>query len=379
MGFGYKINQLYQTAVKKAMCGEEEWKTVCRLAGHFYRYEFENILMIYVQRPDASIVTDYDTWKKIGRFVRQGSKGIAVFPSKVLKGDLRYVFDLRDTGGRNQRLAWELNPAVAEAYTVSLKEQESGKEILSESGKNGNELSSLEFLKAFTKKQISGIMETVSENIAELEQLLERQENREDVRMERITAEEAVKRSVTYAVFTRCGFALSEKQKELSFITAFSSEESMYRLGSLVSAVSCEVLKTMAKDIKQIEERGISYGRNDIDISHGGRRNAVSRFGAAGGNAVHENTGRFAVRAAEYLQENYKDRYRMLVRFGMLEERMQKVEEEANRRMEALEQAYCLEHLPKHPESTMEMWNLRQQARRQAEEIVMTEIVMKFH
>lgn len=291
MGFGYKINQLYQMAVKKAMCGEEEWKTICRLTGHFYRYEFENILMIYVQRPDASIVADYDTWKKIDRFVRRGSKGIAVFPSKVLKRDLRYVFDIRDTGGRNQRLTWELNPAVAETYAAYLKQQESGKEILSESGGNGKQLSSLEFLKAFTKKQISGIMEKVSENIAELEQVLEKQENREDAGMERITAEEAVKRSVIYAVFTRCGFALSEEQKELSFITAFSSEESIYRLGSLVSAVSCEVLKTMAKDIRQIEERGISYGRNGIDVSYGGRRDAVSRFGAAGGNAVHENAG----------------------------------------------------------------------------------------
>lgn len=85
--------------------------------------------------------------------------------------------------------------------------------------------------------------------------------------------------------------------------------------------------------------------------------------------------GRFAIRAAEYLEENYKDRYRTLVRSG----KMQEVEEEAGRMMGILEADYLKNNPPKEPGSTMEMWQLREQARMLAEEVVMADIVMKFH
>ena len=89
--------------------------------------------------------------------------------------------------------------------------------------------------------------------------------------------------------------------------------------------------------------------------------------------------GRFAVRAAEYLRENHRERYRTLVRFGMLADKMQEVEEEAYRMMEMLETDYLKNHPPKDPDSTTEMWSLREQARMQAEETVMAQAVMKFH
>ena len=47
--------------------------------------------------------------------------------------------------------------------------------------------------------------------------------------------------------------------------------------------------------------------------------------------------------------------------------------------METLENSYLKENLPKNPQSTMEMWQLREQAKMQAEEIVMKEVVLKFH
>ena len=91
------------------------------------------------------------------------------------------------------------------------------------------------------------------------------------------------------------------------------------------------------------------------------------------------NLGKFAVRAMEYLKENHNSRYRTLRRFGKLAEKMQEVEDEANRMMDELEGSYLKNNPPKDKNSTMEMWQLRQQARMQAEEIVMNEVVMKFH
>ncbi|MCM1497889.1 MAG: TnpV protein [Clostridium sp.] len=91
------------------------------------------------------------------------------------------------------------------------------------------------------------------------------------------------------------------------------------------------------------------------------------------------NLGRFAIKAAEYLRENHRERYMMLMRFGKLGEKMQEVEEEANRMLEILEMDYLKKNKPENPNSTMELWSLREQAKMQAEEIVLTEIVMKFH
>ena len=104
-----------------------------------------------------------------------------------------------------------------------------------------------------------------------------------DDETQEITAEEALKRSVVYAVFTRCGLDLSPEKQDFSFITAFTSEEEVYRLGSLVSDISCEVLRSIAKELTQTE-RSIAYGRN-VDVSRGRGRDALSQPDITGGES----------------------------------------------------------------------------------------------
>lgn len=112
--------------------------------------------MVYMQRPDAVLVADYDTWKKVGRFVKRGSRGIAVFPSRALRPGMRHVFDISDTGGRNRRLAWELDAQAMEAYAAYLQ-KESGETVPADGG-SGKE-SAESYLKDFTEKQIGVIMD----------------------------------------------------------------------------------------------------------------------------------------------------------------------------------------------------------------------------
>lgn len=85
MGVDYKVSQIYDAGMKQVVSSEKDWKSVCRLTGRLYRYEFDNILMIYMQRPNATLVADYDTWKdpRVGRYVKRGSRGIAIFPSRA--------------------------------------------------------------------------------------------------------------------------------------------------------------------------------------------------------------------------------------------------------------------------------------------------------
>ena len=82
----YQVSALYDAGMKEIVSDAEKWKDICRLTGRLYRYEFDNILMVYMQRPDATLVADYDTWKdkRVGRYVKRGSKGIAVFPSRAI-------------------------------------------------------------------------------------------------------------------------------------------------------------------------------------------------------------------------------------------------------------------------------------------------------
>ena len=277
-----KTSKLYDAAIDEVTASGQAWKSICRLTGQLYRYEFDNILMVYKQRPRATLIADFDTWKMVGRYVRRGSKGIAIFPSRALKPDMRYVFDISDTGGRESRLTWELDRNTVKAYAAWLREKEGA--ALPE-GKESDK----SFLKGFTERQIGVIMDSeFGGRITEFVNLVGNKQITENGRAQEITAGEALKRSVMYAVFTRCGFDLPTEKQDFSFITAFTTEEEVYRLGSLLSDISCGVLRGIAKDLKQMEERSIANGRDNNDVSRGNGRDAVPGHHDTGGNGEHD-------------------------------------------------------------------------------------------
>ena len=277
-----KTSKLYDAAIDEVTASGQAWKSICRLTGQLYRYEFDNILMVYKQRPRATLIADFDTWKMVGRYVRRGSKGIAIFPSRALKPDMRYVFDISDTGGRESRLTWELDRNTVKAYAAWLREKEGA-------ALPGGKESDKSFLKDFTERQIGVIMDSeFGERITEFVNLAGNKQITENGRAQEITAVEALKRSVMYAVFTRCGFDLPTEKQDFSFITAFTTEEEVYRLGSLLSDISCEVLRGIANDLKHMEERSIADGRDNIDVPRGSGRDAVPGPHGAGGNGEHD-------------------------------------------------------------------------------------------
>ena len=79
----------------------KEWTAFLTTAARLYKYPFHEQMMIYAQRPDATACAEYDLWNdKMGRYVRRGSKGIALVDDSGDKPRLRYVFDISDTGTR---------------------------------------------------------------------------------------------------------------------------------------------------------------------------------------------------------------------------------------------------------------------------------------
>lgn len=78
----------------------QEWTAFLTTAARLYKYPYHEQLMIYAQRPEATACAEYDFWnKRMRRYVRRGSKGIALVDPSGERPSLRYVFDVADTGG----------------------------------------------------------------------------------------------------------------------------------------------------------------------------------------------------------------------------------------------------------------------------------------
>lgn len=68
--------------------------------------------MIYAQRPEATACAEYDLWnKRMGRYVRRGSRGIALIDMTGDNPKIRYVFDVSDTGKTDRSRRWHRRPA----------------------------------------------------------------------------------------------------------------------------------------------------------------------------------------------------------------------------------------------------------------------------
>ena len=105
-----------QSAVTEIVSGDD-WRRMLKVASNFHRYSFNNHLMIFLQRPDATLVAGFHKWKSMGRFVKKGEKGIAIFApckyrTKIESDDgeeqtlqqirgfrVVYVFDISQTEG----------------------------------------------------------------------------------------------------------------------------------------------------------------------------------------------------------------------------------------------------------------------------------------
>lgn len=295
MSADYKVQAIYDEQIQEITSSAKKWQDVLRLAGQLYRYEFDNIIMIYAQRPHSTLVADYDTWKKVERYVKRGSKGIAIFPSKALNPRMRYVFDISDTGGRNVKLTWDLEGDSLKQYLDFLISE--GQTTQYESFARDDLKNSL---KLFTGTNVWTIIkEEFFERLQELKQLSgsvikEFNEKREGLQQEESGMEQFIYQSVMYAVGTRCGFDLSMQEQDFSQIVNIKDEEIVYRLGSLVCDVSCSVLREFSRNLKIIEkqttmsaERRIAYGsRNDLPRSGG---SAVSGYPDAGSAGKESN------------------------------------------------------------------------------------------
>lgn len=92
--------------ISQITSSRNQWTSFLTTIGRNYGFTYPEQIMIHAQRPEATLCKEYDSWlNEKNRYVKRGSKGIALFVTDRDKPYLRYVFDVSDTGTRRNSLA----------------------------------------------------------------------------------------------------------------------------------------------------------------------------------------------------------------------------------------------------------------------------------
>ena len=221
----------------------ESWTDYLTTASRLYKYPFADQLMIYAQRPDATACADYDVWNsRMNRYVRRGSKGIALLDESSGFPRLHYVFDVSDTGVcRNSR-----DPEVWQ-YNDDLKQPVS--EMLAAIyGISGERVS--QQLADVAGKLVADYWDNNGGDIrAIVDGSLLMDYDEAGVEMQ---FKSAAAMSVTFTLLERCGFEPAGwfDKDDFQAIYNFSTPDAVFALGAAVSDMSREVLRNIERTIK---------------------------------------------------------------------------------------------------------------------------------
>ena len=221
----------------------ESWTDYLTTASRLYKYPFADQLMIYAQRPDATACAEFDIWRnRMNRYVRRGSKGIALLDESSGFPRLHYVFDVSDTGvRRNSR-----DPEMWQ-YNDDLKQPVS--EMLSKTyGISGERVS--QQLADVAGKLVADYWDNNGGDIrAIVDGSLLMDYDEAGVEMQ---FKSAAAISVTYTLLERCGFEPTAwfDKDDFRAIHEFSTPDAVFALGAAVSDMSREVLRNIERTVK---------------------------------------------------------------------------------------------------------------------------------
>ena len=226
----------------------ESWTDYLTTASRLYKYPFADQLMIYAQRPDATACAEFDIWRnRMNRYVRRGSKGIALLDESSGFPRLHYVFDVSDTGvRRNSRdpEVWQLGPDLVQpvsemlAATYGISGERVSQQLADVAGKlvadywdnNGGDIRAI----------VDGSL------------LMDYDEAGVEMQFKSAAAI-----SVTYTLLERCGYEPTGwfDKDDFQAIYNFSTPDSVYALGAAVSDMSREVLRNIERTVKKTIRR----------------------------------------------------------------------------------------------------------------------------
>ena len=224
------------------------WKRYLGTASRLYKYSFNDQLLIYAQRPDATACASLELWNEtMRRWVKPRSKGIALIrKNKWGKPHLEYVFDVADTRpvrGAREPYLWEMTAEKYDAVSAAL-EQQYGPSVELDIGWRLMEQASLAVGEVYRDYLEDLRYDTRDSFLEELDDL------NLEVRFRNILTA-----SVQYAVLTRCGLDPSDYLEDEDFaeITEFSTPAVLHHLGDAASKVSMDLLNEIGRAVRNYD------------------------------------------------------------------------------------------------------------------------------
>ena len=237
----------------------EHWAEFLITAARLYKYSYPDQLMIYAQRPDATACAEYDVWNnKMNRYVRRGSKGIALLDESGGYPRLHYVFDVSDTAPRRNALypdLWQINDSLKEPVRSMLAENYG---VYSESF--GQQLADVagKLVQFYWDNNSSDIL-----GIVDGSYLMSYDDAGRELQFKSAAA-----MGVTYMLLERCGLDPAGwfDEKDFQAVYDFTTPSAVYALGTAVSDCSREVLRQIERTVKTtIRRRNIERSQEEYE------------------------------------------------------------------------------------------------------------------
>ena len=261
------ISELYERTCFAVTDNPVNWQSFLKTAGRNFRLRFDEQLLIYAQRPDATAVLEIERWNvTFGRWVNRGAKGIAVFEdADRSRQRLIHYFDISDTHeSRYSRPVpiWEMRPEY-EAEVIETLENTFGavndttsiENVVKESIANAVEDNIADYISDFMSLSAGSDIEYLSADEANALYL------------------ELVKNSVSYMVMARLGLEADKVYSPDDFagISSFNSQEVLNAVGIATSDIAemallpvSRTISTLSKENRIIDEQEQSEYNKDI-------------------------------------------------------------------------------------------------------------------
>ena len=239
----------------------QEWAGFLTTAARLYKYPFHEQLLIYAQRPDATACAEYDLWnEKMGRYVRRGSKGIALVDDSGDRPRLRYVFDISDTGTREHSRTpwlWQLEERHLDSVQAMLERtyDVSGDDLAGQltevAGKLAEEYWTEHQQDFFYIVDGSFLEEYDEYNIG-------------------VQFKAAATVSITYALMSRCGLEPERyfDHEDFMAIFDFNTPSTIGALGTAVSQINQQVLRQIGVTVRNAEREANQERSKQDEQSH---------------------------------------------------------------------------------------------------------------
>ena len=274
-----EYRQMADTAERQLTSSYKSWTQFLRTAARLYKYPYNEQIMIHAQRPDATACAEYDFWnKKMGRFIRRGSTGIALIDTSGQKPQLRYVFDVADTGEREHSRPVHLWRFRAEHEDIVAATLERSYDVsVSDGIVEQMESAATQLAKEYWADHKRDILHNIDDSYLD---------GYDEFNTE-VQFRNAAKVSITYMLMSRCRLEPEAYLEPEDFMPVFdfNTPAAVAALGTAVSEISQQVLRQIEVAIRNYErERSQNHDRIDL---HEERRLPDSQPEAERGTGEH--------------------------------------------------------------------------------------------